>query len=127
LIRFQQVEIAEADIRDLCALFLEHTLTYAPEKESINATQISRLCADDWGWYKTVMANLDRLIEYAENNLAPAAREVLATRAGQLRSGIEGAPKSLRWLARARIGESVRWYETPVTVSQSARPDLSMA
>ena len=26
---------------------------------------------------------------------------------------IEAAPKSLRWKARARVGERVRWYEQP--------------
>jgi hypothetical protein len=29
---------------------------------------------------------------------------------------IEAAPKSLGWKARARVGERVRWYETPEEV-----------
>ena len=126
LIRLQLVEITEAELRDLCALFLEHKLAHTPEKESINETQISRLCADDWGWYKTVKMNLDRLIEFADDHLAPTARDTVATRARQIRSGIEVAPKSLRWLARSGIGEGVRWYETPQSANPSARPDLPM-
>ena len=126
LLRLQLVEITDPDLGDLCALFLEHKLTHSPEKESINETQISRLCADDWGWYKTVKMNLDRLIEFADNHLAPTARDTVATRARQIRSGIEVAPKSLRWLARAGIGEGVRWYETPQSAGLTTRPDLSL-
>ena len=30
-----------------------------------------------------------------------------------LSKAIEATPKSLRWKARARVGERVRWYEQP--------------
>ena len=126
LIRLQLAEITDAGLSDLCALFLGHKLTHAPEKDSIDETQISRVCADDWGWYRTVKMNLDRLIEFADNHLESSARENLVNQARQIRTGIEAAPKSLRWLARARIGEGVRWYETPQSPSASARPDLAM-
>jgi hypothetical protein len=33
-----------------------------------------------------------------------------------LRSGIETAPKTLAWKTRARVGERVRWYDTPEEV-----------
>lgn len=126
MIRLQIVEITEAELSDLCALFLEHNLVHSSEPGAINETQISRLCADDWGWYKTVKMNIERLIEFADNNLSPTARDTVVTRVRQIRSGIEVAPKSLRWLARAGLGESVRWYETPITASPRARPDLPM-
>jgi hypothetical protein len=128
MIRFQMVEITEADLRDLCALLLEHNLTHSTEKGTIDEMQISRVCAEDWGWYKTVKMNIERLIEFADKNLAPTARDTIVARVGQIRSGIDLAPKSLRWLARAGIGEGVRWYETPLTAStrDASRPDLAL-
>ena len=30
-----------------------------------------------------------------------------------LLAAIEAAPKSIGWRTRARVGERVRWYETP--------------
>ena len=33
---------------------------------------------------------------------------------------IERAPKSVRWQMRARVGDSVRWYKTPVLPPQVA-------
>jgi hypothetical protein len=30
-----------------------------------------------------------------------------------LREAAETAPKSLRWKARAKVGDRVRWYEMP--------------
>ena len=36
-----------------------------------------------------------------------------ATRARDLRQMIEAAPKSLGWRARARVGETRRWYDLP--------------
>jgi len=33
---------------------------------------------------------------------------------------IERAPKSVRWQMRARVGDSLRWYKTPVLPPQVA-------
>jgi hypothetical protein len=123
IIRLQIVEVTDAELRDLCALFLEHNLAHSSEPGAIDETQISKLCADDWGWYKTIKMNLERLVEFADNHLSPTARDTVTTRVRQIQSGIEIAPKSLRWLARARIGETVRWYETPITASATERAD----
>jgi hypothetical protein len=45
------------------------------------------------------------------NALPPTVSAQVARRVAILRETIEVAPKSLRWRARARIGERLRWYE----------------
>src|SRR5574341_108104 len=60
LTRLQLVEMTDVGLRDLCALLLEHDLSVGYEKEKIDAAEITRLCADDWGWYKTVIEEWER-------------------------------------------------------------------
>lgn len=126
LMRLQLVEMTDTGLRDLCALFLEHDLSVGHEKEKIDAAEITRLCADDWGWYKTVLLNLDRVDQFAKTTLAPSEQAAVVERAQRLKKSIEDAPKSLRWQTRARLGESVRWYEIPLTPGQSIRPDIAI-
>ncbi len=129
LIRLQLVETPDTALSDLCALLLEHDLSVGPEKERIDASHITRLCADDWGWYKTVTLNLDRLVAFAQAKLSPSESNTVSERVRRVRQSIEGAPKSLRWQTRARIGEGMRWYETPLTISTtrpSSRPDMAL-
>ncbi len=113
LARLQIVEISNSDLAELCALFIDHDLGTGHERVEIDATQIAQLCAEDWGWYKTATLNLDRLGAYAEKHLEPANQEKILRRIYNLRNNIEVRPKSLRWLTRAGLGESVRWYEIP--------------
>lgn len=126
LLHLQYVEMIDPILRDLCVLLLEHDLSVGTEADKIDASQITRLCADDWGWHKTVTTNLARLEQFAPGIIAPAGQAIVLERAKRIKNTIETAPKSLRWQTRARIGESVRWYETPITGSAPARPDLAM-
>jgi hypothetical protein len=113
LARLQVVEMTDNLLREICALLLEHDLSVGTEKGRIDASYVTRLCTDDWGWYKTVTTNLDRLTGFAAASLPPSETRTVAERGLRLRQSIEGAPKSLRWQVRARLGETVKWYESP--------------
>ncbi len=127
LIRLQMVEMADPELDELSALFLEHDLSAGSEKGKIDATQITRLCSDDWGWYRTVSMNLARLQAFASRALAPSEETLVVGRIRRLREGIDSAPKSLRWQTRARLGDSVKWYETPqIPLSIGPRPDMAL-
>ncbi len=120
----QTVEASDAIRRDLCALLIEHDLSVGPEKGKIDASAVTRLCADDWGWFKTVTVNLDRLNTFAAA-LTPADRAIVNERTQRLQQSIASAPKSLRWQTRARVGESARWYETPIVGHPAGRPEMA--
>ena len=127
LARLQFFDMSESLVRELCALMLQHDLSVGAEKGKIDAAYITRLCADDWGWFKTISINLDRLMTFAGNHLAAADRALAAERAQRLKRSMDGAPKSLRWQTRAALGESAKWYETPpVYRPGSARPDVAL-
>jgi hypothetical protein len=118
LTKLQIVQLNDKDIRDICALLVDHSLG-AGDQEMINAPRIAQLCGEDWGLWKTVMLNLDKAREIgAGYDLEPSARQTLVGRLDDLRDTLEHAPKSLRWKMRAAIGERVRWYELP----EDARP-----
>ncbi len=128
LIRLQQVEMDHAGLSDLGALFLEHDLSLSHKKGKLDSARITQLCADDWGWYKTVTMNLERLIGYAEDALPPPERDKVMERARILLTSLQAAPKSLRWQTRASLGETLRWYETPLRVDTFVgRPDMSIS
>ena len=126
LTRLQIVDPIEPVLNDLCALFIEYELSLTPGKHAIDMRQISQLCADDWGWYKTVTLNLDRMTQYAQAHLLPIHQQKIERQARQLRSTIEATPKSLRWQARAPLGESIRWYETPIEMGVLTRPGMAI-
>lgn len=128
LMRLQDVEISVQGLDELCALFLEHELSAGPEKGKIDATQITRLCSDDWGWYRTVTTNLERMQPFASRELSPTEEARVIDRTQRLRQGIESAPKSFRWQTRARLGDGVRWYETPqIAGTALTRPDIPIS
>jgi predicted regulator of Ras-like GTPase activity (Roadblock/LC7/MglB family) len=126
LTRLQLVEIGDSEIREVCALLREHDLSVGAEREKLDAAQITNLCADDWGWFKTISMNLDRVVSFAAASLTPADRAIVSERAQRLKQSIDSAPKSLRWQTRARLGEAVKWYETPPVFSSRPRPDMAL-
>jgi hypothetical protein len=111
--KLQIVEMNEKDVKDILSLLIDYDFTDT-DKGAINSAYLTKLCADDWGLYKTFTMNLDRLIAgLPERDLEQGQKEAAKARMERLRKGIEDAPKSLGWKMRARIGERVVWYELP--------------
>ena len=110
--KLQFVEPDEDDLRAIYTIVYDHELGGPGESEKIDTTPILDLCANDWGWYKTVTTNLEKSIALAESYPGDEAT-VFLERARRLLQMIEEAPKSGGWQLRARIGEGVRWYEIP--------------
>jgi hypothetical protein len=71
------------------------------------------VCADDWGWYKTVTMNLGNVIKSAPGLLKSEQAGLVEQRAQELIKTIEAAPKSMGWQVRARLGERRPWYNVP--------------
>jgi len=112
--KLQIVEINEKDIKDIFAIFLDHDVSEDKEPGSIDERYVSKLCADDWGVYKTFTTNLEKLAGYTESiGLDQEQRKLVMDRAGKLKDSIEAAPKSMGWRMRATVGERKRWYELP--------------
>lgn len=116
LSKLQIVQINEKDLRDICALLLDHPVGTA-DGETINGRRIAELCAKDWGWWKTVMLSMDKVAGFCSSkDLDSAATQQILERVDALRTALHNTPKSLGWKARAAVGGRVQWYSLPEEV-----------
>jgi hypothetical protein len=117
LTKLQIVELNEKDAQDVLYLCSAYPVRDGDEPGTIGLDRIRQLVGNDWGWWRTVTLNLDRIVALASGDhsrLIPAGGKHRAVdQLGVLSQAIASAPKSLRWKARARVGERVRWYEVP--------------
>jgi hypothetical protein len=115
LTKLQIVELNEKDVRDTVALFHEHEVT--GDDSGVNASRVAELCGADWGLWRTITANLQNVRSHLDRYaLSPAENELVGSRLDAVQERIEAAPKSRAWRLRARVGDRVKWYETPEEV-----------
>ena len=110
--KMQIVQINEKDLIDSIMLLREHPVG-STDKETINAEVIASTLGSDWGYWRTVTGNLKLLNEVIDNyeGLSQDDRNIVRKRIQELETRIETEPKNLRWKARAKIGERVKWYK----------------
>ena len=130
LSKLQVVKINRKDVLDALVLLAEHPLGQndgALDSRyglgAINVPRILSFTSNDWGWWRTVTGNLDKLDQYLATDAdargprpQQRSRRCCSTRASQvaaLRAAIDDAPKSTRWKLRARVGERQTWYNEP--------------
>jgi hypothetical protein len=117
LTKLQVIELNEKDVRDTLALLQGHPVG-DEDGETVNASRIARLCAEDWGLWRTIVQNLSACRGYVETyELDPDDRVAIEARLDALLEEIEAEPKSRAWRLRGRIGDRKRWYELPEEVA----------
>jgi hypothetical protein len=121
LSKLQIVEINEKDLQDAVYLLSAFPVQTGDQPGTIGLEWFTGVLSEDWGWWRTVSANLDRI-----TSLAPADRTGLVPadaafdpveQAGTLRRHADQAPKGLKWRLRSKIGDRVRWYELPEEIA----------
>lgn len=116
LTKLQIIELNEKDVRDALAILHDHPVDES-DGDAINAAQVAKLCASDWGLWRTFTANLEALEGHLDRYDLPAeSKERIAERIRALLERIEREPKSFGWKMRAKIGDRKRWYELPEEV-----------
>jgi hypothetical protein len=108
--KMQIVQINEKDVIDTIMLLLEHPLG-EQDRETINIGHVARVCANDWGWWRTLTMNLRKVEQLASSYQLPEdekRRVVEQVEAALAR--IEAEPRSLAWKIRAKIGDRKKWY-----------------
>jgi hypothetical protein len=112
LTKLQIAELTRKDVVDVSALLIDHGLTQ--DDVGINAPYMVTLLSRDWGWWRTVTANLELLEQLAPTiGLRDLERTVLLKRIAELQELTHGSPKTLRWRARARLGDRIPWRSEP--------------
>lgn len=119
LTKAQIVQMNEKDIRDICALVLDHEVGPGDE-EMINSARIAELCARDWGLWKTISLSINKVEGFLNRfSLEPSEVECIASRLEAIKRAMNEAPKSMAWRMRDRVGTRVRWYELPEEVQRT--------
>jgi len=119
--KMQIVQINEKDLIDTITLLLEYPLG-GSDDATINIERVAELCAKDWGWWRTLTMNLDKVRQMAEHYEQLTDQETRRV-SDQVRAAldrIEAQPKSMSWKLRAKIGDRKKWYRdvselTPVS------------
>ncbi len=114
LTKLQVYEITEREYRDVIAMLTDHQLGNFDKTDLINAKYVARLCAEDWGLWRTVTLNLERITSALPRYIPSSeGQTIVKSKIDALSKALDAEPKSFRWKVRARVGEKVKWYEVP--------------
>ena len=116
LTKLQVWEINSKDLGDIVCLLADHAIADREDPDTIDRRRITGIASADWGFCHTIERNLRRMIGEVAHRPPVGAPHDPVAQAEALLATLETAPKSMGWKARARIGERVRWYETPEDV-----------
>jgi hypothetical protein len=110
--KMQIVQINEKDIIDTIMLLLEHPLS-DQDHETINIKRVAELCGADWGLWRTVTMNLEkvRLLSQGYEQLSDEQKRTIDTQVKSAVSALDKQPKTMAWQLRARVGDRVKWYK----------------
>ena len=97
LSKLQVVKINRKDVLDALVLLAEHQLgpddgetVHGQGYGRINLPRILEITSNDWGWWRTVTGNLDKLAQFIDTEMTPADLDVGA-RPGALRRAGAGS------------------------------------
>jgi hypothetical protein len=111
LSKLQIVRLNEKDVVDTILLLLDHR--FAPgEGDVIDLPRIAHLCAEEWGLWRTITMNLQKVRALAETypQLSPDQRTRVLAACTELKAAIDAEPKPLSWRMRDRIGDRRQWW-----------------
>jgi hypothetical protein len=124
LTKLQIVKVTRKDLLDMLALLSELPLSSSEEgMHQIALDRIARITGQDWGWWRTLTGNLEKLQAFVADDLRPDELELgrpprfsLREQLDRIGAAIDATPKSTRWRLRSRVGDRMPWYEEPEEV-----------
>jgi hypothetical protein len=119
LSKLQIVELNEKDARDIVQLLSCQPIGPGSEP-GIDRDRFGSVLGADWGWWRTVTGNLDKLpglLDEHPDLAQPKMPFDPGEQAATLRKLADETPKSMKWRMRSGIGDKVRWYELPEEVA----------
>jgi len=119
LSKLQIYEVNRKDLVDVIALVLDHPIGSGPDE--IDAAYIAKLVANDWGFYRTVQLNIEKLLHTLGE--LEVDGPVVRNRMTELWLVVEREPKPIKWKLRAQVGDRMQWYELPEEVRSPYQPE----
>lgn len=113
LTKLQVVELNAKDLTDAASLLLWHEIGGDRAGDVLGLDRLVQVTSRDWGWYTTFSDNLAKVAAATPEMLPGEQGAVVRGRAEQIGTEIGGAPKSMKWKARSRVGRRVTWFELP--------------
>ena len=109
--KMQIVKINEKDVIDAIMLLIEHPLGDG-DAETINIGRIAKLCANDWGLWRTTTMNLDKVKQLAQSyvTLSTDEKTRVSAQVDAARARIAAEAKPLAWKMRDKVGDRMKWY-----------------
>jgi len=110
LSKAQILELNRKDALDISSILFNNET--GNDDSKINLQVIAQLCSADWGLYKTVSINLERMagIIGKESAMTQTERDLVTNRAQSILKTFETMPKPIAWQLRDRVGTRVKWY-----------------
>jgi len=114
--KLQIVDLTEGDLLDIGIMLA----TFGPQDEggehTFSTEKLLEPLAADWGFWRTVVGNLERVRERADSGGydaldGPDAGSRIGRRAAALLEAATAMPKSLRWKMRSKVGERMQWWQ----------------
>jgi hypothetical protein len=131
LTKLQIWEINRKDLGDVLCLLADHPLGAergggnggwdasgggTDGRAEIGLDRLAAVLGADWGFCHTVERNLGKVAELWAAEPVEGAPYDVAKQVQGIAAALAAAPKSLAWKTRSRVGERLRWYETPEEV-----------
>lgn len=125
LSKLQIVELNEKDVRDVVYLLAAFPVEEGDRPGTIGLDRIRQVVAGDWGWWRTLTMNLEKVRALVQEDAVgvarPDASTLVPTNAehdpdaalGAILEAANDVPKTRRWRIRARVGDRRRWYREP--------------
>jgi hypothetical protein len=112
--KLQVVEATEREYKDVICLLLDHDVGERDEPEVINGRYLAKLAANNWGIYTTFRKSLENIsASLASFPLGEEEKTIVRSRIQRVAEQLDKEPKTMKWKARAAVGEKVVWYELP--------------
>ena len=119
LTKLQVVEVNPKDVSDIALLLLGHEIA-DHDDDAVNAGYVASLLAADWGLWRTATGTLATVrARLGDLGLSTAQAHTVDERAERLLARVSERSKSMKWRARARVGDRVRWYEEPEEIGHA--------
>ncbi|HUZ68881.1 MAG TPA: hypothetical protein VMU65_04150 [Candidatus Saccharimonadales bacterium] len=114
LTKLQVWEINRKDLGDAACLLADHALSEDDtDEDGVSIPRLRSVLGKDWGFCHTFERNARKVAELWSQEQLPNAAHNVGDQVRGLLQAVEDAPKSRAWRLRSRVGERLRWYETP--------------
>ncbi|MHA1238756.1 MAG: hypothetical protein ACTSSJ_05925 [Candidatus Odinarchaeia archaeon] len=113
LTKLQIHKLNKKDVKDIITVIKDNKIGEEDKPGVVNVKYIAKLCAKNWGLYKDVTINIDKVASLINQcKLSEEEMQETLKKLKMIKDAIENEPKTLKWKLRAKIGEKKSWRDS---------------